>query len=428
MNLFYKASRFMGIALMVCMLLALSACGGDNPSQQGKASPQSEQTQIPAQPTSTGVKTPQDNGAVIDNTASLITPLVQEYEGDNIFEIMMISYDGSQPVLDEFGHKNPEIESFNSAVKFGVYQQYLDFTDQNDGESWMEIRSYPFTDERYLQVVTTSAIYPSYGTDGELSSYNFDRQQNRFLSIYEALEQLGKSEDEMVQTIAEKLDASLAHQGSVATAGEVVLSGFLYTSSPAGQLTQLLATVEVMTDGDAWKTFYAYTPQLDELLQMNSQCLFDPSEMDQMEPPLAYQQQPQMPGEGLAIVFDTEGLDVLTPDQEYMLDGLVYFKTDQTEVAQYGEDAVVASIEGMEGAPIRLISVEQWSELSEALTYPCWRVAYEKGEAEDTAHCVDLYVQTDAADYRLHTSTPIDYWEQYQDEVAYRISFVSLGQ
>lgn len=430
MNVFYKSARFLGIALMACLLLALSACSGEDvPAKKGGQSQEPVQTKAQAavQPTPAGGKTPKDQAGAIDNSKAQLTPMIQEYDNGNIVEILAISYDGGQPALEQYGWKNPEIESFNLTVRSGIQQQYFDFTDQNNGESRMEIRSYPFTDERYLQVVTTAAVYPSYGTDGELYSYNFDKQVNRFLSINDALEEMGITEDTAAQSIREKADALLAQQSGM-TAGDVTLNGFLYVSSPDGRLTQFLASVDVVTDGDAWKTFFAYTPDLDELIQLNSQCLFDPSEMDQMDPPLSYQQQPEMPGEELALIFDTDGLDVLAPGQEYMLDGLVYFKTDKTDAAQYSEDAVLASIEAMQGQPLRLISIEESPEHAQALTYPSWLVSYETGENEDTAYCRDLYVQTDSGDYRLHTSTPIDYWDQYQDEITYRLSFVSLGE
>ena len=43
---------------------------------------------------------------------------------------------------------------------------------------WIEIKSYPFTYGDYLQIVTTSVVYPIYGTHGEMTSYNFSRKEN----------------------------------------------------------------------------------------------------------------------------------------------------------------------------------------------------------------------------------------------------------
>jgi hypothetical protein len=57
----------------------------------------------------------------------------------------------------------------------------------------------------------------------------------------------------------------------------------------------LLEIVLENTDADSWKYFFGYTPELNELVQLDSSCLFDPSNMDEMNPPLSYQQVGEIP-------------------------------------------------------------------------------------------------------------------------------------
>jgi len=46
--------------------------------------------------------------------------------------------------------------------------------DDLDENQWAEIISYPVSNDKYLQVICSKNIYPSYGTCGDITSYNFD--------------------------------------------------------------------------------------------------------------------------------------------------------------------------------------------------------------------------------------------------------------
>lgn len=227
--------------------------------------------------------------AAINNDSTVIGVMTQEYSGDNIAEILMLYYDGGQPALAEFGYRNPEAESFNLTIKSGIRQFYYDFMDNSCDGEWIEIRSYPFTSERYLQIVTTAAVYPSYGTDGDMWSYNFDKQDNRFMNLEDVLRELNLNE----RRLARQVKALYVPETPSQSVGEVEATGFLITQGPSGPVTQLLLKV-VLEDSlaQSWNRFFVYTPALNELIPLNSQCLFDPHDMDQMDPPLAYQQAP----------------------------------------------------------------------------------------------------------------------------------------
>jgi hypothetical protein len=284
----------------------------------------------------------------------------------------------------------------------------------------MEIRSYPFTSDDYLQIVTSSCTYPTYGTDGELYSYNFNLKENRFMSIDDVLQDLQIDRDSIRNTVR-----GLVNKDGDAC-DDVNVAGFLITQGPSGSLTQLLLEVDVQAPGaDPWNSFFAYTPKTGELVKLNNQCLFDPSDMDQMDPPLSYQTDMESVSSNPVLSFDTNGMEEIIPDYEYLYDGMVNFTIEKVDSVNRSEDAVFKQIESLESyASIRLTNISESEEHAALLNSSCWLVVYYEGENEDTRHCMDVYVQTDTADYRLHSSVAADFQLDYHDEIGRRLATV----
>ena len=366
------------------------------------------------------------NGS-ITNESTKIGVMTQEYVGDNIAEILMIDYDGNQPALVRYGGKNPEIESFNNAIKFGVQRRYDEYRKVKPESGWLEIKSYPFSSPDHLQIVTTYAVYPAYGTDGELSSYNFDKKNNRFMHVSDVLAELGLDERSVVQRVKKlykPTDSSLS-------LGKVAISGFLIRQGPIGPVTQLLLEAVVHKQGtEDWKYFFSYSPVLNELLLMNRRCLFDPADMDRMDPPLSYQRPVAGSQNGetgkMNLIFDTRGLEVLTSGREYLLDGVVYFSLEKLTAVANDRQSVLERIRSRQGKALRLDSLTRSVEHSRRLAYPTWLAVYETGRNEDTRICFDLYIQTDMADYLFHTSVAGDAAAEYRAEIERRLGSVSF--
>jgi hypothetical protein len=211
-----------------------------------------------------------------DQSGTYISLTTQEYDGTNIVEIPYIVYAED---------RNPEIDSLNRSVNQGVQMIYENFLEnQSDGES-IEIRSYPFTTDKYLQVVVTYITYPIYGTDGEMFSINYDREADRAMSVLD----LGLSEDELLYEVGQAFVPEV--EGSLID--EVRLVGFLMHETENGDVPELLLQIAVDTPGaDVWEGFYSYmndnNSNTNDLIRLTSTCLFDPYNMDQMDPPLAY--------------------------------------------------------------------------------------------------------------------------------------------
>lgn len=362
----------------------------------------------------------------INNDNSKIGVMTQEYAGDNIAEILMITYDGGQPALVPFNYKNPEIEALNRTIKLDHQQKYEDFMENNHDERTIEIKSYPFTSEDYLQIVMTSAVYPVYGTDGELSSYNFNKKENRYMDLADVMTKLGLDENTLTHRVRNLYVPTEPSQ----SVGAVAAAGFLIRQGPSGPINQLLLEVVIEQAGaEPWKHFFAYTPALNELIQLNPHCLFDPDDMDRMDPVLSYQR--SVAGEavkglpeGQWLSFDTRGLEVIRPGCEYSLDGMVYFSLERMFPVSYDQGKVLAQIKAREGNDIRLITLTPSDEHAAILSYLTWLVVYDKGSNEDSRHCVDVYVHAEGADFRLHTSVPVDSATDYHDTIGSRLSTI----
>ncbi|NLV85252.1 MAG: hypothetical protein GXY60_11860 [Spirochaetales bacterium] len=275
-------------ALMLAMLTACTSKNIGQPASIQQSSPAaSDKEALPekkpaAQPESQSPSAPAETSpAGLSNER--ITFMTQEYKGDNIAEIPYIEYDGET---------NPEIESINRAMNQGLQRIYDDFMEDPENY-WIEIRSYPFTSPDYLQVVTTCCIFPNQGHNGDLSSINYDRKAKRWISNQEILDQLGMTEDDLSYKINKLFEPELPEE----KIDTVKLGGFLIREGPEGHFVELL--IEIMSTSPETSrpihNFYSYTPDLGQLLPMNLMCLFDPAEMDQMDPPLSYQMIPEMP-------------------------------------------------------------------------------------------------------------------------------------
>lgn len=236
------------------MTLALSACGTLNKLAEEKAAPENPR----------------------------IGFMTQEYIGDNIAEIPYIEYDGET---------NPEIESINRSLNQGIQQVYDGFMETADEDAWIEIKSYPFTSERFLQAVVTHVVYPTYGTDGDMLSVNYDKVSEVWLSTEAALEYAELRAEDLVHNVTGLFEPEYPSQ----SVGEVKVSGFLVHEYPEeidgdSLFIEFLLEITVEnSEAEPWKSFYSYTPRLESLFRLNSSCLFDPFDMDQADPPLFYQ-------------------------------------------------------------------------------------------------------------------------------------------
>ncbi|MDR1136282.1 MAG: hypothetical protein LBL49_08920 [Clostridiales Family XIII bacterium] len=138
------------VAVLVLMgvCLCLAACGTKSTANQASAL--------------------ESEGVDTEKTAELVMA-TQLYVGDSIIEVPQFAAGESSEVLDSVNAKILEFA--------GDYER---FTETGaDGEEWLELKCYPFLDDKYIQVVLTRAVYPNYGTYGKIASFCYDYQEDK---------------------------------------------------------------------------------------------------------------------------------------------------------------------------------------------------------------------------------------------------------
>jgi hypothetical protein len=101
---------------------------------------------------------------------------VQIYKGDSIIEIPQFISDEPSDTLETI---NKRILEFA-----GDYDRFVGTG--YDGDEWIELKCYPFIDDRYIQAVLTRVVYPNYGTYGEAESFCYDYIADKELTLEEA--------------------------------------------------------------------------------------------------------------------------------------------------------------------------------------------------------------------------------------------------
>ncbi len=369
---------------------------------------------------------------LIDNSETEIGIIYQEYDNNDIVEILMISYDGQQKALEQYNWKNPVLEMLNNEIKLssdGPVQIYQAYRDEFIGNS-IEIRSYPFVDEDYIQIVTSCVVFPSLQPDlyDRMWSYNFDKKENKIIELDDALGDYNLTQDEISRLFTEQYTDEETKLVSV----EVV--GFVIHNMPGKPVTNFLLEVMRENYSDPYKDFAMYAPDYDEFIWLAPDCLFDPDvyDMPQLDPLLAYNRADlRWPIDGESeesaseesdyiLAADITGFDELSPGSEYMLDGLLYVSLQSFPVLNdemYDEASMTERIKLLKGDDIRISSLALSDDYTAQLTYPTWLIVYETGQNEDTAQCADLYFQTYTGEHWVHTVTAANFIEDYQDKV-----------
>ncbi len=206
-----------------------------------------------------------------------ITFPTQDYDDEVIAEIPYIECDG----------ESSEIDSLNRLINQGIGMIYNNFlNDYVAGDGSIEIRSYPMTNDRYIQVVLTYNTYPCYGTAGSIYSYNYDRDNDEVVTLEMALDKTGMRQANFKSDVE-----SLFMPDNVNNyVGDVQVTGFYTAINGNGEeVTYFLLEVEVCNDeADPWTYFYEYSPDLNYLRQLGTGYMFDKYDLDEMTPPLSY--------------------------------------------------------------------------------------------------------------------------------------------
>lgn len=112
--------------------------------------------------------------------------------------------------------------------------------------------------------------------------------------------------------------------------------------------------------------------------------------------------------------------------EELLFDGMVTVVTERVARIDYSEEAIAKQINKLNGVDASDLVVKKDDAISTKLSYPAWRITYTTGANEDTRSNVDIYIQTDEWDFRLHTSIPSDSFDDYLDNIEAWIEAIDL--
>jgi hypothetical protein len=224
-------------------------------------------------------------------TSGVVYPevTITDYTGIAMVEIIELGTDN-----DEF---SPAMTEMNIDIMDNVIERYEESVELfnasgEDAESYMggiDINAYSFTDDNYIQIYNTVLNTPTYGTAGDLFGFVYDIQNDNYITVGEYLSDNGKTEYDIMNEVAE-----LAHeQYPDDYIGEITVKGFNLSKGPDGEyVTAYLVEMEKTAPeaGEPHKGFYSYTPYNNELMEMNGTQLFDPSSVDEFDPPIRSQE------------------------------------------------------------------------------------------------------------------------------------------
>lgn len=425
--------------MLVLLALLLVGCNG---TDQAQTTPS-----IPAgQPTLTASAS-QEAELDMDHSETEIGVVRQEYGDSDTLEVLMVTYDGSQPALQQYGGKHPEIEMLNNQINADALKIYQDYEQEalelDTPPNGIEILSYPLADEDFLQIITTCYVFPETRPDlyTRMWSYCYSLAEDRIITVEDMLADYELTVDDIGKAFAQ-----LHEPTDGETVVDMNVSGFVINRVPAKPVTHFLLEVMLETESDPYMCFYMYTPDNEELEELDPSMLLDPDAYDllAMDPPLRYGQAdkdnsgngteggdtPAYTGSssygGYRVGMDTSGFQTVKSGCAYRMDTLyasmhAYPSTHES----YDAASMTARLKQLEDVT-RVVNVTESEEHLQLLTYPTWLLVYETGQGEAKQHCVDVYFQTDSAEYRVHTSMPVAERTFYHDEVGRRLTTISL--
>lgn len=94
--------------------------------------------------------------------------------------------------------RNEAVEELNARISYEIMEFAMA---KEDKQEWHEICSYPVTNSKYVQVVVTYSRWPNYGTEGKLSTYNYDVANMVAMELEDALKLSNKSFEELFSGI-----------------------------------------------------------------------------------------------------------------------------------------------------------------------------------------------------------------------------------
>lgn len=344
------------------------------------------------------------------NSDTKIEMDVQEYESGNIAEIPKITYDTTRKSLKKTGGKNPQIDFINSDIKNNFKANYERFI-KDSRKGYVDIRTYPFSDDRYIQLVISYNEYPVYGTDGVMRSYCFDKAANKLITAEERLRQDGITLDELKK----KAEAAFTPEFEGDKADDVGLSGFVILDGKTIYLLNLM----IKNDNAVTRiVFYSYDLKQGTLKRLNRDRLFDRELLLHLDPPLCYDREQTQEGRThtAELKLTAENLKQ-NADGSFSLESKTVFTVSKSEPVPPFIQEIIGLVEKAESGGIYNMTSEYSFSLTEKLEYPVWLIKYDTAPDGKGKKCMDIVLQTDSNAFRIHSVTDVRDFSKMSEKI-----------
>lgn len=175
--------------------------------------------------------------------------------GSNIVEIPQF--------VTESGESTKAMEELNAETE-PLQELYAKVKEEDDGVSFVEIRSYIMPTTRFLQVTTTYCEYPTYGTWGDLMTLAYDTKTDTGITVRDALEMSGYTGDQLSTDV----HSAFVKAGLEGDISSTDMQGFELDDE--GNVTAIYMKLGVQTeDSDSeYEAFYRFIPSTGKIFMM----------------------------------------------------------------------------------------------------------------------------------------------------------------
>jgi hypothetical protein len=161
------------------------------------------------------------------------------------------------------------------------------YGDTDNDEEFVRLFAYSFTDENFIQIYHTVYEPQDYSTEGTLYGYIYDVPNDNYLKPEDFYIAAGY---ESAEAVAEEAKALWLSNNPENEVGDIELRTVHLTENDYDYTVSYLLEMEISLEGyeSTHRGFYQYTPDYEEIEEMNEMQLFSYG-ADKYDPPLHYQ-------------------------------------------------------------------------------------------------------------------------------------------
>lgn len=270
------------LALLLLLCAGLAGCEKNTQPPEGDSSsdvllpPPKEEPQEPEPPAPPDEEEEEEEPQPVYPQIKLLT---QEYDGDTVVEIPVFSIGGKQEELEAFNRQMQDM-----ANEYAAFKQ----SESHAGGAWADIKTYPRTGDRYVQVVVKKIYYPNYATRGELFGLCFDTEEQKVVTVEDAFDQFGLSEaglrQRFLETVGEPYEGDHLEK--------IEYSAVLMGEGSAAIYCRVFYTSTLTDNRDE---LYCYSTETGTFTDLRDEVLADPDTLDDFDTPLSYDQETLTP-------------------------------------------------------------------------------------------------------------------------------------